>query len=146
LAQREPIPGGGSAAALTAALAVSLVMMAALYSKGKTGSSSNEEKLRQIIKESRRNQSRLLELVDLDAVSYLNVVKARKLKESARKKARQQARKVPLEICRLCLRTVEMTSFLVKKGNPNLLSDVEVALEFLLAAFRSARIMAVINQ
>lgn len=146
LAAREPVPGGGSAAALTGAVAAGLLVMAAEYSKGKTGTPAREKRLRQILKKGRSIKKRLLELVDLDAVSYLEVVKARKLKTSARKKALRQACKVPQEICRLCFKAIELTPFLVKNGNPNLISDVEVAVELFWASFRSARTMAAINQ
>jgi len=146
IAQRQPVPGGGSAAALTAALGVSLVMMVAQYSRGKTGSPSKERRLKTIIQKCRRIQKRLMDLVDLDAISYLNVVKAREMKSGSLRRARQQARKVPQEVCRLSFQTVAMMSFLVKSGNLNLISDVEVALELLSAAFRSARILAAVNQ
>ncbi len=145
LAAREPVPGGGSAAALTAAAGTGLLLMAAQYSTGKTGTPAREKKLKQLVKKGRSIKSRLMDLVDLDAVSYLNVVKARKLKAGAQRKALRQAQKVPQEICRLCFDAVEMTPFLVKRGNPNLLSDVEVALELLWSAFRSARTLAAIN-
>ena len=84
--------------------------------------------------------------MDLDAKAYLSVVKARKESRQTKAKALRQARKVPQEVCRLCYESVQLTSFLVEKGNRNLLSDIEVALELLLAAFRSARINVAINQ
>jgi len=146
LASRNPVPGGGSAAALTAALGVGLIEMAAHYSKGKAAPNSASKKLTQILRRCHKIRQRLLELVDLDAMSYLALVKARKAKPAVRRKARAQARKVPREVCRLCYQAVDMTPFLVKNGNRNLLSDIEVALELLMAAFHSAKITADVNQ
>ena len=63
----------------------------------------------------------------------------------AQKLAAQAARAVPQEICTLCLKSVSLTPYLVEKGNPFLISDVEVAVELLLSAFNSARVMVRIN-
>ena len=53
---------------------------------------------------------------------------------------------VPREICKLSYEAVELTPFVVEHGNPYLMSDVEVALELLLAGYHSALVMVKINQ
>ena len=45
LAAKEPIPGGGSAAAYVGALAVSLASMAGVYAKGKPAYDKHEDDL-----------------------------------------------------------------------------------------------------
>ena len=146
LSMRTPTPGGGSAAALTAVLGVSLLSMVANYSLGKSVPKSVVNKIRKFLKENEKIRKRLLELVDLDAQAYLGVVKARKSTRSVRKKAFKKAREVPFEVSRLCYAVIQKTPFLAAKGNKYLLSDVEVAVELLHAAFCSAMVNVRINQ
>lgn len=146
LACREPVPGGGSAAALTACLGVALISMVAQYSKGKNKAKSADARIRAILKESEKIRKRLLVLVDSDAQAYLKVVKARKGHAKAKQAALRQAQKVPMEVCRLCYKALDLAPFLVKEGNRYLIGDIQVAGELLLAAFSSARINVEINQ
>jgi len=145
LSKKTPTPGGGSAAALTAATGAALVSMVANYSKGKSKSKKAEDRISSILKQSEKIRKRLLTLVDLDAEAYLDVVKARGASESVKKRASQKAAKAPLEVCRLCYNAIQLTPYLVKHGNQNLVSDVEVAVEMFQAAFRSAHINVEIN-
>lgn len=142
---RTPTPGGGSAAAYTAVLGVSLLSMVANYSLGKS-SRAVDGKIRKFLKENEKARRRLLDLVDLDARAYLKVVKARKAAPAARQKALREAQAVPREVSRICYQMVRQAPFLVAKGNKYLLSDVEVAVEFLLAAFHAAMINVRVNQ
>jgi formiminotetrahydrofolate cyclodeaminase len=146
LSRREPVPGGGSAAALTAALAAGLISMVANYSlKRKTNTKAVEQRLARILTQSESIRRRLLELTSLDSEAYLKVSAAGNLDLKAQKQAAKQALAVPREVCKLCHQAVLLTPFLADKGNPHLLSDVEVALELLMAAFSGARIMVRVN-
>lgn len=146
LSKKTPVPGGGSAAALTAATGAALVSMVANYSKGQNQSKQIENRIRSILKQSEQIRKRLLELVDLDAQAYLGVVKSRRAQVRLRKKALRDASKIPHEVCRLCYKAIQLTPYLVENGNPHLISDIEVAAELLLAAFNSARINVGVNQ
>lgn len=146
LSAKSPVPGGGSAAALTAALGVALISMVANYSKGKSACNRTEARIKGTLQKSERIRKRLLELVDLDAKAYLKVVAARKSSVKAKKSALKKAAAVPREVCRLCYDAIQLTPFLVQKGNKNLISDIEVASELLLAAFNSAKINIEINK
>ncbi|HBO97265.1 MAG TPA: hypothetical protein DE315_07615 [Candidatus Omnitrophica bacterium] len=146
LSLKVPAPGGGSAAAVTAALGAALLSMVANYSLGKTSSRANEQKIKASLKTSERLRKRFLALVDLDARAYLNVVKTRKAAPAKRNAARRKAREVPLEACKLCYKAVQLAPTLVRYGNKYLVSDVKVALELLLAAFNSAKLNVEINQ
>ena len=146
LSARTPVPGGGSAAALSAGLGTALIAMVTSYSLKKGAPAKVERKLERTLKESERLRQRFLELVDLDAQAYLKVVKTRKASSAKRQAALAQAAAVPLEIARLCHEAIELTPFLVQKGNKHLISDVEVAMELLSAAFKSAMVNVRINQ
>ena len=145
LARKEPVPGGGSVAALTAATGAALVSMVANYSKGKSNSQRVENKISGILKDSEQIRKRLLVLVDLDAQTYLRVVKTKSASPQVKKRALRQAAKVPGEVCRLCYKAIQLTPYLVKEGNKYLLSDVRVAIELFEAAFYAARINVEVN-
>ena len=146
LSRKEPVPGGGSAAALSAALGAGLVSMVANYSVGrKANTKAVDRKLNNILKQSEAIRRRLLELVSLDSEVYLKVSTARSLDKKVQKQAAKAARAVPLEVCKLCYKAIDLTPFLVLEGNPYLLSDVKVAVELLMAAFNGALIMVRIN-
>ncbi len=146
LSLKVPAPGGGSAAAATAALGAALLSMVVNYSLGKGAPKTIEQKLKDTLKESEKLRKRFLMLVDLDAQAYLNVVKTRKAAPAKRNAARRRAAEVPLEICKLCYKAVQLSPTLVRYGNKYLLSDVKVALELLLAAFNSAKLNVEANQ
>jgi len=84
-------------------------------------------------------------LTSLDSEAYLRVTAARALDKKAQKQAAREAKAVPQEICKLCYKALQLTPYLADKGNPYLLSDVEVALELLMSAFNGARIMVRVN-
>ena len=146
LASREPVPGGGSAAALVASLGVALISMVAHYSKGKNFSVKIDKRIDSLLKETQNLRARLLRLVDLDAQAYLKVIQARKKSSKAKQAALKQASEVPHEVCHLCYKAVNLLPFLVKYGNKYLQSDLEVALEMLNAAFNSSLINIRVNQ
>jgi formiminotetrahydrofolate cyclodeaminase len=146
LSARAPVPGGGSAAALSSALGAALIIMVTQYSQGKGKPKAVESQFAKTMAKAGKIRERLLSLVDEDAQAYLGVVAARKLDAKAQKKAANQAAKVPREICTLSFQAVELTPFIVEHGNPYLMSDIEVALELLLAGYHSAIVMVKANQ
>ena len=145
LSQRQPVPGGGSAGALAGALGAALISMVAQYSLGRNSSSKVEQKISKILFQSGKIRKRLLQLVDLDAQAYLKVVAARRGSPEDKKAALKQARAVPAEVCRLSYQAVNLLPDLVKKGNPYLRSDLEIALEILWAAYASGQINIKVN-
>lgn len=146
LSAREPVPGGGSAAALSSALGAGLMAMVVEYSLGKGKPVDIENKLKKRLDSLTKIRRELLVLVDEDARAYLGVVAARKLDKKSQKAASRRACAVPKLICRLSYKVVEISPFVVEHGNPHLLSDVEVALELLLAGYHSALVMVRVNQ
>ncbi|MFC1632101.1 cyclodeaminase/cyclohydrolase family protein [Candidatus Omnitrophota bacterium] len=155
LASNLPAPGGGSAAALASATGISLLSMVANFTIGKEKYKSVEENVRRILEVSEQLRLRLLELVDEDAAGYKQVSQAYKLpKETAEEKkqrrgAIQQALKealaVPLEVCKLSHQAAKLCPQLAEQGNPNLISDVGVAIVLVEAAFQSALLNVEIN-
>lgn len=147
LASHTPAPGGGSAAALTAALATALLSMVAHFSIARIRRQPDynvhkdkEIEIKRILAVAARMRKRLTQLVDLDACAYFGVVKAREKSLMHKQRALEKACTVPYEVCKLSLEAIRMCPALIKKGNPNLLGDVQTAVNLLQAAYNSALI------
>ena len=132
LAAKLPAPGGGSAAALTAALGASLISMVVNFTLGKSKYSQYENELRGILENSERLRNDFLNLVDADVVAYQS-------------KNMKEALDIPVKACRLCVEAMKLCPPLIEKGNVNLISDVAVAAELLEAGFASAYVNVEIN-
>ncbi len=122
LSARLPIPGGGSAAALTAALGAALVSMVVNFTIGRTEYSRYEADLKVIREKSEKLRLEFLRLVDLDCLAYQS-------------KNIRDALNVPFMTARLCYEGILLCPELAKKGNKKLISDVGVAAVMFEAAF-----------
>ena len=125
LAARLPAPGGGSAAAMSAALGASLISMVLNFTIGKSKYAEYEKELKEMLVISEGLRNDFLRLVDLDVVAY----QSRNVKE---------ALEVPLKVCRLTFEGIQLCPPLIKKGNVNLISDVAVAAVLLESGFAAA--------
>jgi len=151
LAARKPAPGGGSAAALTAAAGVALIEMVCNFTIGKEKYKSVEERIKEILTLCVRLRKRLLELVDEDVEAYEKVRDAYKLDKDAKEKRNQAIQEAlkkalvsPFEICKISHDAIAFCPD-VAKGNINLISDVGVAAAFLEAAYQAALFNVQIN-
>lgn len=132
LAAKLPAPGGGSAAALNAALGVSLISMVVNFTLGKLKYAAYEKELKEIFEKSEALRKEFLDLVDLDVSAY----KSKNLKDAIN---------TPFMLASLCFEAIKLCPFLIEKGNRNLISDVAVAAVMLEAAFVSAYFNVEIN-
>ena len=128
LSAREPVPGGGSAAAVAGAMGAALISMSARYSLGKGKSADIEKKINEIIVQADGARLQLIGFAGEDAQAYLNVVSARKAGDKdARAKAQAEAGRIPQDIIELCQACLKLIPYLFQEGNPHLLSDVKAA-------------------
>jgi methenyltetrahydrofolate cyclohydrolase len=125
LAAKIPAPGGGSAAALNAAMATALVSMTIRYTLGKPKYAAYEVELKKILDKSEKLRQEFLRLVDLDVVAY----NSNNIRD---------ALAVPLMLCRLCYEGMRLCPVLIKKANNNLITDVAVAAIFFESAYSAA--------
>jgi formiminotetrahydrofolate cyclodeaminase len=132
LAAKLPAPGGGSAAALAAALGASLISMVINFTLGKPKYAQYEKELRKALAKSESLKQEFLNLVDLDVAAY----QSKNLKDTL---------SVPFMVTRLCFEAINLCPDLIKKGNVNLISDVAVAAVLLESAFASAYFNVEIN-
>jgi methenyltetrahydrofolate cyclohydrolase len=145
LASRTATPGGGGAAAVTAALAAGLVAMAARFSVTQLPEASD---LAVRADELRR---RAANLADIDARAYQAVLDARRLpadggqRQQGMREALAGAAAVPLEISEIGAQLAEMARRVAQAGNPNLRGDALTGAVLAAAAARSAACLVDIN-
>lgn len=155
LASGDPTPGGGSGAALVGALGVALGEMVSNFTVGREKYRDAWDRLEPVLATLTKLRDRLLDLTDQDATAYAQVGAAygmpRETEEqkAARAEAIQEALKaaaqVPLGVCAAAATAMELLPPLLESGNPNLVSDIGVAAEFLRAAFRCGWLNVEIN-
>ena len=93
IASNEPVPGGGSVAALGAAVAAGLVEMVANLTIGKKGYETAESEMKGLIEKIRPLRRKLTEDIDNDSNAYNRVFSAFKLSKTTEeeKQKRQEA-------------------------------------------------------
>jgi formiminotetrahydrofolate cyclodeaminase len=155
LASAEPVPGGGSAAAVAASLAASLTSMVARLSGDRPRYAAYAGTHARSLVTGDTARRRFLELADDDARAYAAYGAARRLprdtpaeqatREAATRSAARLATEVPLETARLCVTVIECVERLAGRCNVNASSDLDVAASLTLAAARSAAANVLVN-
>lgn len=132
LADRTSVPGGGSAAALVAAIGAGLVLMAARYSRKVP--SRRLRLLDTCFKRLRKN-------IEEDSRVYWAWDQARRRHASIRvlKRLRARTQEVPTEVIREAQRAEQSAKQLKASINPYLLSDFKMGLRLLRVAQSALR-------
>jgi formiminotetrahydrofolate cyclodeaminase len=137
VASEEPVPGGGSIAALSASISAALVQMVAGLTRGKKSTPELDELMSDLIKTASQLQGRLLEDIDRDAQAYALVMKAyrmpkgsdeeKKAREEAIQEALKEAARVPFSVAEAGTGLLRLAEIAVRQGNPNAVTDAAVA-------------------
>ena len=133
----SPTPGGGSTAALCAALSAALSAMVANLTVGKKGYEEVLGEMKEAALNAQNLKDDLLRAVDEDAQAFNKVIEAFGLpkgseqqvkeKDEALEKASKLATLVPLGVLEKCVPLLELAKLVAQKGNKNSLSDAGVA-------------------
>lgn len=155
LASRAPVPGGGSASALSGALGAALVQMVCELTVGRPEYEEVDPVARQIGTAAGELRASLLTAAEEDATAYLAVVGARRMprdsdEERATRKAAiaetsVAATEVPLRIARLAADVLDLAADIAPIGNRNAVSDAGVAALLAATAARGAALNVTIN-
>jgi formiminotetrahydrofolate cyclodeaminase len=135
LASSAPAPGGGSAAALGAAIGAALVSMVANLTVGKAKFAAVEADMQRILAQSEALRHRCVELLEKDVAAYTEVSRAYKLprddevQKAARNEAIQAALKVasavPMDLAQTCVDILDALLEGSADLKERILSDVE---------------------
>ncbi|MBC8549755.1 MAG: cyclodeaminase/cyclohydrolase family protein [Candidatus Brocadiales bacterium] len=155
IASDSPAPGGGSVAALSAALAASLTLMVANLTIGKKGFGDVEYEMKAVAQDVLRLKSDLIQSIDSDSNAYNDVMTAIKLpgNSKAEKRHREEeiqrrlkhAALVPLVVAHCALRVMELAGKTAAKGNKNAITDGAVGVMMAKTAVLSALYNVKIN-
>ena len=155
LCSNSPEPGGGSASALTGAIAASLSGMLAALTVNKKGYENVKPEMEEFLKEAQSLKEELLVLLQHDTEAFDDASKAFKLpKETEDEKLKRaeaiehglkEATEVPLSIMERSLDVSKLSREVLKKGNEMAISDGAISALFAEAACIGAMMNVRIN-
>ncbi|HAS73922.1 MAG TPA: methenyltetrahydrofolate cyclohydrolase [Clostridiales bacterium UBA8960] len=155
LESSEPVPGGGSVAALSSALASALAAMVANLTVGKKNYEDVSDKMVVLASRMSAHKQVFVDMIDKDANSFDSVMKAYKLpKDTEEEKAQRTlsiqegmkyAASVPLEVAEKTAQLFDDIAELVELGNKNAQTDALVAAMMARTAILSALYNVKIN-
>ncbi len=147
-ASNSPVPGGGSVAALSAALAASLTEMVAKLTIGKEGYETVEDEMKAVAQEASKLKLKLVQDIDNDSNAYNDVMSAIRLpgdteaEKSQREKAIQSGLKkatlIPMSVAEDAVLVMELAGKVVASGNKNAITDGAVGVMMAKTAVLSA--------
>ena len=146
LAAKSPVPGGGSAAALTGALGVSLLSMAGRYIMRHKSVRISRRRISNILKFTESSRVTLRKLMIEDELAYSRIAKMIKkpgIKDIT--KRYKNAAEVPLRVCMVLEEGLKVCEELCKYCRAPLISDLAEAAVLLEAGFMSAKFNVDIN-
>ncbi len=155
LASAEPVPGGGTVAALSGALGASLVAMVCRLTIGKKTYEAVSAEMQTILPRAEALQRELTDLMQADTDAYARVMDAYRLPKTtetektartqAIQAALQHAAEVPLRVAECCVEVLTLGRVVVEKGNLNATSDGGVGALMAHAGLRGAAYNVLIN-
>ena len=151
LASSAPVPGGGGASALAAAIGISLGDMVGELTVGKKKYADVEEDVRRLMERSQALRIRFLELVDADAEAFAPLAKAYGIpkedphRSQIMEEALRTACSVPMDIMRACAEAIDIIGEFAAKGSKLAISDAGCGAILCKAAMQAASLNVFIN-
>jgi methenyltetrahydrofolate cyclohydrolase len=147
-ASSQPVPGGGSGAALAGAVGASLLIMVAGLPKTRHGTDEERTALTAAAARLRPLRDELAALIERDSEAYTSVMNAYRLPKSsdveqatrhrAIDEAMRAATEAPMATIRACERAMREAEVIATSGAASASSDVAVGIELLKTAARGA--------
>ncbi len=155
LSTDSPAPGGGSVAALCAALSGALSAMVANLTVDKKGYEAVQDKVRELAPRGQDIKLRALQFIDADTDAFNAMMEASRLpkktdeeiafRATQLEKTTQQAIMVPFRTLELAWDALQLAREVASAGNANALSDAGVAGLTALTAAKAAHYNVLIN-
>ena len=155
ISDSSPAPGGGSVSAIAGSLGAALVSMVASLTHEKKDYIGSRKKMNEIGIAAQDLKARLIHLVDEDAQAFNAILSANRLPDKTSEQKEYKEKKLfrankyiietPLEIATLSLEVIKLSVNLIEYGNPNSVTDAEVASEVGLAGVRGGCMNVMIN-
>ncbi|WP_242950496.1 cyclodeaminase/cyclohydrolase family protein [Clostridium acidisoli] len=144
LSSESPVPGGGGAAALGAALAASLTAMVFNLTVGKKAFEEYDEQTKKYVlknlQEIKDSKNEFLTFIDKDAEAFSKIIDSFKLPKNTDEEKMIRSRKiqegykfaaeVPMELGKKSNSIYEIIDVAIKYGNKNVISDAGAAAIF----------------
>lgn len=151
VAGKDPVPGGGSIAALNGAIASSLAAMVAGLTIGKKGYEEQAELMNEISSFMLKYQSEFIADIDRDSDAYdkvfgcfkmpKNTPEEKNIRSNAIQEATKYAAMVPMQVARNAYHLMDYIAQVACRGNSNAVTDACVAM----MSARSAALGALMN-
>lgn len=151
LASKEPVPGGGGAAALIGAIGISLGDMVGELTTGKKKYADVEEDIQRLMAKSQELRVRFLKLIDGDAEVFAPLAKAYSIpkddptRDAVMEDALRLGCSVPMDIMRACAEALDIVAEFAAKGSKLAISDAGCAAVACKAAIQAASLNVFIN-
>ncbi|MGM9991689.1 MAG: cyclodeaminase/cyclohydrolase family protein [Candidatus Bruticola sp.] len=155
LASKQPVPGGGGAAALVGAVGTALGRMTGALAEGKKKYAQYAEELSFLQSKAEALQEELLQLIETDAQAFAPLAEAYRLPKDTdeekqykllvMEKALTGASLPPLHIMEKCAAALEIIEIMAVKGSRLAVSDAASGALFCLAAMQAAALNVYIN-
>lgn len=151
LASPAPVPGGGGASALAAAIGIALGDMVGELTVGKKKYADVEEEIKTLMAQAQALRERFLELVDGDAEAFAPLAKAYGIprtdpdRDRIMEEALMTACGVPMEIMRACGEAIDLIDIFAQKGSRLAVSDAGCGAVLCKAAMQAASLNVYIN-
>lgn len=147
LAGKDPIPGGGGAAALTGAIGTALGNMVGSLTLGKKKYADVEADIQALNNGAKAIEAHLLDLVERDAEVFAPLAAAYGHPEDKETMERclLYATLVPMEIMNQCCRAIELLQAYSQKGSRMAISDAGAGAAILSGALKAASLNVFIN-
>ncbi len=153
--RESPAPGGGSIAAYSGALGISLGTMVANLSSHKRGWDTRWEEFSDWAEKGQAIKDKLLYLVDEDTNAFNKIIDAVRLpkgtdeekafRKNAMNEATKYAIKVPFDVMKTSFEALDVLEYMAKEGNPNSVSDAGVGVLAIKTAVEGAYMNVKIN-
>ena len=148
LGAQTSTPGGGGAAALTAATGIALVSMVANFTVGKKKYEEVNDEMLQILEECRRMEDEFLFAIEEDARVFSTIMDAMAMPKETDEEKRLRAVQmqasfkegavIPFALGERAAHIIPLAKAVVERGNKNLITDGAIAVLHAQTAVRSA--------